>query len=319
MYRLASATLVVVCVAAHPFSPSLVQRVDSPSPPAGTRLEVQSCQPGVATQTWTLSADGSIRNTASGLCITAAGSGNPEPGPLTTEVCASPVNGRQVFDADALTGIVSLRGSSPALVMNASFGSWNYGWVRPYAPLGLAYAAGVSPSNSTGYAPFQTFVVNSPTPGSIVANASTLSASVCVDAGFRAPLTLVASVFGSHMILQVRWARHRTPALGELRRYHTTSCIAPFYRSGTRTPRRSMAGRQQSPRQSSCLSCAPANSSPTYRRRQTLRPALGAPSSLRRRPTRRPGLSRCRCRVSRGVCCCFYLSNCFCDCPHYYL
>lgn len=87
--------------------------------------------------------------------------------------------------------------------MNASFGSFNYGWVRPYAPIGLAYAAGSSPTNASGYAPFQIFVANEPAAGLIVANASTLSATVCVDAGYRAPLTLVASTFGSHMVLQV--------------------------------------------------------------------------------------------------------------------
>lgn len=188
-----------------PFLPSSQVRVStygSGQARPGVALEVQSCQPGFETQTWSFPVDGSIRSVASGLCITAP-MGLSGPGALTTDLCQDPLNPGQVFDIDATAGVIALRGSSPSLVLNASFGSYNYGWVRPYAPLGVAFAAGSSPSNSTGYAPFQLFLANTPANGSIVANASTLSAPVCVDAGYRAPLTLVASVFGSHMVLQV--------------------------------------------------------------------------------------------------------------------
>jgi hypothetical protein len=174
----------------------------NPSP--GTRLEVQSCQGGLDTQTWTFSEDGTIRNTASGLCITAP-AGQEGPGELVTDVCGVPPicgvppNVGQTFDWSA-TGEIALRGT--ALTFNASYGSYNYGWVRPYAPLGLAPPAGISPTNASGIAPFQTFVINSPSTGLIIANASLLSAPVCVDAGFRVPLTLVSTVFGSSMVLQ---------------------------------------------------------------------------------------------------------------------
>jgi hypothetical protein len=206
-------TLSLLCVGSRTSTPSLlimacnvraialcglVSAVLAANPPPGTRLEVQSCQGGSSTQMWTLGGDGTIRNTASGLCITAPG-GHGGPGELVTDACGVPPTSGQVFEWSA-TGAIVLRGTM--LTFNASYGSYNYVWVRPYAPLGLALPEGVSPSNASGLAPFQTFVVNSPSTGLIVANASLLSASVCVDAGFRVPLTLLSTVFGSSMVLQ---------------------------------------------------------------------------------------------------------------------
>ena len=170
-------------------------------PPPGTRLEVQQCAPGAPTQQWALGADGALRNVASGLCITAPG-GAAAPGALVTAPCAAPLADGQVFAADSGTGLVYLaRSGAPPLALNGSLGSWSYGWLRPYSPLGVDRPAGASPSNRSGAAPWQAFLLDKPAPGMILANA-TIEDFVCVDAGARAPAGLVASVFGTSMVLQ---------------------------------------------------------------------------------------------------------------------
>lgn len=179
-------------------------RASSPfpkGPPPGTRLEVQNCAPGAPTQQWALGADGALRNVASGLCVTAPG-GAARPGALVTAPCAAPLADGQVFASDSARGLVYLaRSGTPPLALNGSFGSWNYGWLRPYSPLSVDYPAGTSPSNHSGAAPWQAFVLDKPARGKILANA-TIEDFVCVDAGARAPAGLVSSVFGSSMVLQ---------------------------------------------------------------------------------------------------------------------
>jgi sialate O-acetylesterase len=160
--------------------------------------------PGSPTQQWALGADGALRNVASGLCMTAP-NGASAPGPLVTAACESPLADGQVFASDPTAGLVYLARSGGAtsapLALNGSFGSWNYGWLRPYSPLGVAPPAGSSPTNRSGQAPWQAFVMDRPSRGMILANA-TIEDFVCVDAGARAPVGLVSSVFGSHMVLQ---------------------------------------------------------------------------------------------------------------------
>lgn len=166
---------------------------DPPPPPPNTRLEVQQCLPGRPTQQWLFPADGSIRNAASGLCVTAPG-GVVE-GPLVTDMCGLTLLPGQLF-ARGSNGLLSL--ATGGLLINGTYGSFEYAWLRPYAPLAVA-----SPSGPGGAAaPFQLFLADAPNAGMILATATLLSGAVCVDAGFRVPLPLVSSVFGSSMVLQ---------------------------------------------------------------------------------------------------------------------